>query len=241
MKTENFYIPSLRQILGKYRFSPTIKSLEIAENLDNITSAILQELFNEKKIISIKDSPVKDKNGGFMILLKIFFAETKYFKFFFNFSKENKFIGVSMNNFKVIDTNRVSENYFRKLFEIQLNNGQFGIDVEKDFAKNFLPLFKSNTSDCICFQDVSCKPKYDQKGIDFLIQFKTGQIMPLQLKGARDLDGQEYFAGEHIKRYPDIPLIFTFIGEEYCLRKEKLLQLRNEFLAGIRPLVSYIK
>jgi len=236
MKTKKFYIPSITRVLEEYQPSFPKDGLVNIQKLVEPIFEIIQQLYAKKLIIQITCQPVKI-NEIFMILYKVFYAETKYFKVFLKFSLKNQFLGISLKDANTIISPYFFKNKLEDLMIIEIENGHFGIEIENDYMK-FLPLFKANNHCCIGFQNVTCNSQYDRVGIDYLINFKQGQ-MPMQLKGVRDLTDQHHIAEKHFNVYPLIPLMFTVINENYLSRKDRLLKLRNKFWAEEYPFVSF--
>jgi hypothetical protein len=213
--------------------------MEILSKLDSVMFRIFQEFFSEKKILFIINcQPVHLTEERFMVIYKIFFADTKYFKIFFIFSPEGEFNGISINNTSRIIEPGVIKKYLKNLIENEIKNGYLGIEIEKDFMK-FLPFFKANNRCCLRFANVTCEPEYDPFGIDFQIDFIYGR-MPLQLKGISHADDQVRIAEKHLHFYPDIPVFFTKLGEKYERRRARLLKLKNMYFTETRPFVSFM-
>ncbi|MFA6524418.1 MAG: hypothetical protein WC264_01945 [Candidatus Paceibacterota bacterium] len=236
-KNKDFYVPPLMIILKEHKFPLIKKSVENVQMLP--ISEIFKELYHDKMIFFVKKcKPIHDNE--FIILYKIFFAETKYLKLFFRFSLKNKFLGIYINDFNRIILPSVSKNHLKDLLINSIKNAYFGIEIEYDYMK-FLPLFKSNNKSCVSFKNLTCDYQYDHIGIDFQVEWNSG-IMPLQLKGIKNknLIYQQRIADKHFNLHSSIPLMFTTLGEGYLSRKKRLLELSDNFFAKNYPCVSFI-
>ncbi len=85
-------------------------------------------------------------------------------------------------------------------------------------------IFKENNFSCVSFKNTANDEDYDPSGVDFEIKFKNG-VMPLQLKRS------EFYTNKHKKYHPDIPLIVSYVGEQYEKRELKLLNLHDKYFS----------
>lgn len=238
MKTENFHVPSLTAVLEERNFPITGKSLKTIQKVDDSILKIFQELHHKEMIFFVKKCQPINIKEIFMVLYKVFYAETKYFKIFFKFSSQGEFLGISLNDPDASVSFSVLLNHLEDLLTNEIENGYSGIKIENDYLR-FLPLFTANNSCCLGFKNLTCNPDRDRIGIDFEIEFKQG-LMLLQLKGIKNLTHQHRIAVRHFKSYSDISLMFTFPGERYRDRRRRLLQLWSDYLSKTYPFVSYV-
>ena len=242
METKDLCIPSLTDVFDEYNFSPRVESLGKIKKIERLLQGIFYDFYQKKMILSInKCKLIKSDNDELMFLLKIFFDINKYFKLFFIFSKENKFLGISFNDHRVIVLPNVSRKYLKNLVRIELRNIEVGICAEKSFISKFMPLYTSNNRSCLGFEDVTGKPKFDRNGVDIVIRFKLGAIS-IQLKVAREnstIYDQKKVAERQFNKYPNTGIFFVSEDENYSETKKRLSGLIRKIWSGEYPFVSY--
>jgi hypothetical protein len=243
MKTENLEIPSIVKILEE-RNSLFLKenSAVVQKQLFDPIWEILQRLHEKGKVLFIEHKPItKNKTETFIILYKIFYAETKYFKMFFHFSG-NRFLGISLNATTEIIESCFFKNHLENWLIGEVKKGYFGIAIENHYMK-FLPIFKANNSCCRGFRNLTSDLEYDKHGIDVEITFVHG-IITMQLKGVTkfyNLEKQKKIAERHFNQYPETPLMFVSLEEKYPESKKRLIELRNRVWEGKYPFVSFVE
>ena len=224
METKDFYVPSLTVVLDEQNFFLSEKSLSIIKRLDEPTLNIFHILHNKRKIFRVEYESLKRRNC-FLIIPKIFFSKTKYFKMVFVFSLKGDFSGVFLDSKKL----EISDNFsdfqislkwllLRKIHEVN-----YGIYLENDY-NDFLKIFEMKNFCCLGFENTANDEDFDPLGIDFRIKFRHG-LMPLQVKGSGS--GVE----RHEKLHPGIPCVVSYVGEAYEKREITLLNLADKYFA----------
>ena len=225
MENKGFYVPPLTVVLEEQNFFLSEKSSLMVKRLDEPAWNIFCELHRKKIISKIEYEPLLFRNK-FLVICKVFFRETKYFKLIFRFSLNGDFLGILLRDRKLEVLDKFSD--FSD-FEIKLKwsllreiyKGNFGVHLEKDY-NSFLEIFKINNLCCIGFENTTNDKDFDPFGIDFRIKFKNG-LMPLQVKGSN------LYVEKHEKLHPGIPLVVSYVGEEYSKREVNLLSLADKY------------
>ena len=207
MKNDSPSVPSLVNSLVEHEFFSSQECLRIAHTLDGVFENILEGFLSKKIIKKIECMPIKDK--VFLILYKIFYTDTKYFKVFFKFSELGEFLEVYLNNKNLFFPNSLHayKNDLKTFFMNEIKSLRLGIRLEEEYDQ-FLKIFEKNNLCCISFVNTANDIIFDPIGIDFNIKFKKG-LMPLQVKGSC------LYIENHLKVHSEIPLIISSIGEKY--------------------------
>jgi len=223
METKDFYVPSLTVVLDEQNFFLSKRSLSVIKRLDEPILNIFHILHNKRKIFRIEYESLK--RNYFLIICKIFFSKTKYFKLVFVFSLKGDFSGVFLDSQKL----EISDDFsnfqvglkwllLRKIHEVS-----YGIYLENDY-NDFLKIFEMKNFCCLGFENTANDEDFDPLGIDFRIKFRYG-LMPLQVKGSGS--GVE----RHEKLHPGIPCVVSYVGEAYEKREITLLNLADKYFA----------